>query len=166
MNKSMESAKDKDANKENNVNKEYSGQNADQITTTKMQLPLTISNEQTDVFKDKEKSPTSVKDVKEIILSSSKSIIGKVLSPSKDKLGQNAKKPEVKKQPLMTRRELCDPFGSDDEEDGLQVSCTDNKLINNKVPEVNGDKSSCDSFEKVPDLPKPNPVSSCYFVFR
>lgn len=152
-------------NKENNSNRENSVQNAVQITT-KMQLPLTISNDQTEVFKEKEKSPTSVKDVKEIILSSSKNIIGKVLSPSKDKLGQNVKKPEVKKQPLMTRRELCDPFGSDDEEDGCQVSCTDNKLINNKIPEVNGDKNSCDNLEskdspvnKPPDLPKPNPVS-------
>lgn len=166
MNKCAESAKEKDMNnmnRENSTNKETS-QNSDQ-NARKMQLPLSISNDQGDVFKEKEKSPTSVKDVKEIILASSKNIIGKVLSPSKDKLGQNAKKVEVKKQPLMTRRELCDPFGSDDEEDGSQVSCTDNKLINNKIPEVNGDKNSCDDLEnkdspdKLPDLPKPNPVS-------
>lgn len=74
MNKSVECAKEKDMNnmnKENNSNRENSVQNAVQITT-KMQLPLTISNDQTEVFKEKEKSPTSVKDVKEIILSSSK----------------------------------------------------------------------------------------------
>lgn len=34
---------------------------------------------------NKDKSPTSVKDVKDIILASSKSILGKVLSPTKEK---------------------------------------------------------------------------------
>jgi hypothetical protein len=34
---------------------------------------------------NKDKSPSSVKEVKDIILASSKSILGKVLSPSKEK---------------------------------------------------------------------------------
>lgn len=176
-NKSGESTKEKDMNnmnKELSTNKENSSQNVDQNTTKKMQLPLTVtvSNEQPEVFKEKEKSPTSVKDVKDIILSSSKNIIGKVLSPSKDKLGQNTKKTEMKKQPLMTRRELCDPFGSDDEDDVCSQTCTDNKLINSKIPEVNGDKTDCDSLEnkdnvadRLPELPKPNPVSNSILVF-
>lgn len=108
---------------------------------------------------NKEKSPTSVKDVKEIILSSSKNIIGKVLSPSKDKLGQsvNKKAVEVKKQPLMTRRELCDPFGSDEEEEGNTPV-----VVHNKISEMNGDH--CDREDKLGDLPKPNPVSGCCTV--
>lgn len=158
LNKSQES--EKDVNKEN-VNKE--------TTEKKNNLSLSIKKEQVESFKEpKEKSPTSVKDVKEIILSSSKNIIGKVLSPSKDKLGQTVnKKPEVKKQPLMTRRELCDPFGSDEEEENTPV---DNKVVNSKIPEVNGD--SCDNREKsenkFPELPKPNPVSliAGLFMFR
>lgn len=120
----------------------------------KMQLPVnTDTKDNTEVFREqREKSPTSVKDVKDIILSSSKNIIGKVLSPSKDKLGQTAKKQEVKKQPLMTRRELCDPFGSDEEEE------EESKDV--KTPEVNGesDKSN-EPDNKMPELPKPNPVS-------
>lgn len=113
-----------------------------------------------DILKEnKEKSPTSVKDVKEIILSSSKNIIGKVLSPSKDKLGQsvNKKQVEMKKQPLMTRREFCDPFGSDEEEENTPV---DNNRVVNKIAEMNGDNcDSKDKEDKFSDLPKPNPVS-------
>lgn len=131
------------------------------------QLSLSIKKEPVELFREtKEKSPTSVKDVKEIILSSSKNIIGKVLSPSKDKLGQTVnKKVEVKKQPLMTRREFCDPFGSDEEEENTPVD--NNKLINSKVPEMNGDDCDCTerNDEKLPELPKPNPVSCCFFVF-
>lgn len=64
----------------------------------------------------------------------------------------------------MTRREFADPFGSDDEEETV-----DNKAINNKVPEMNGDVNGLshaepkDEKEKAEDvfsdLPKPNPVS-------
>lgn len=155
------------ANKEITVNKENHSINIEKTNSRKMQLPLSIniSTERTEVFKEpKEKSPTTVKDVKGIILSSSKNIIGKVLSPSKDKLGQNVKKPEVKKQPLMTRRELCDPFGSDDEEEA-----PDNKVMNSKIPEVSKEKCG-DSLDintndnKLPDLPKPNPVSTIFHM--
>lgn len=134
-------------------------ENKDAVAMEKRnQLSLSIKKEHVETFREpKEKSPTSVKDVKEIILSSSKNIIGKVLSPSKDKLGQAVnKKAEVKKQPLMTRREFCDPFGSDEEEENTPVD--NNKLINSKVPEMNGDDCDCTD-EKFPDLPKPNPVS-------
>lgn len=148
------SLQDADLNKEN-VNKET------HTTEKKSQLSLSIKKEHVETFKEpKEKSPTSVKDVKEIILSSSKNIIGKVLSPSKDKLGQSInKKVETKKQPLMTRREFFDPFGSDDEDENTPVD--NNKVFNSKIPETNGD--NCDSREKseekFPELPKPNPVS-------
>ncbi|XP_074095407.1 eps15 homology domain containing protein-binding protein 1 isoform X3 [Cotesia typhae] len=75
----------------------------------------------------KDKSPSSVKDVKDIIFASSKSILGKVLSPTKEKYTrEKSKSPprslHVQQRPiLMTRRQLTDPFGSDDEEENIQV---------------------------------------------
>lgn len=89
-----------------------------------------------------EKSPTERKDVKNLILSGSKHLLGKVLSPTKDKnIGQvsNGQQsptitptnngPSAKEKPiLMTRRELTDPFGSDDEDDQKQASF-DNQRI-------------------------------------
>lgn len=65
----------------------------------------------------------------------------------------------------MTRRELTDPFGSDDEDEPPPF---DNKVMNNKIPETNGDVlrsvDASDTVEKreddvFSDLPKPNPVS-------
>ncbi|XP_034936685.1 EH domain-binding protein 1 [Chelonus insularis] len=77
---------------------------------------------------NKDKSPSSVKDVKDIILAGSKSILGKVLSPTKEKYAsrEKSKSPprplHVQQRPiLMTRRQLTDPFGSDDEEENIQV---------------------------------------------
>lgn len=79
------------------------------------------------------KSPTEKKDVKNLILSGSKHLLGKVLSPTKDRpslpppVGQlnNATSTTVtggrEKPLLMTRRELTDPFGSDDEDEQLQI---------------------------------------------
>ncbi|BET01506.1 Protein of unknown function (DUF3585) [Nesidiocoris tenuis] len=69
---------------------------------------------------EKERSPTSVTDK---ILSSSKTILGKVLSPTKEKLREKSKSPvTVPSTPtprpiLMTRRQLTDPFGSDEEDE-------------------------------------------------
>lgn len=141
--------------------------NDSDLAEKKHNLSLSIKKESVvEICRDsKEKSPTSVKDVKEIILSSSKNIIGKVLSPSKDKLGQsvNKKQTEVKKQPLMTRRELCDPFGSDEEDENTPV---DNNKMMNKISEMNGDNcDSKDKDEKFSDLPKPNPVSRLLYDF-
>ncbi|XP_037033404.1 EH domain-binding protein 1-like isoform X1 [Bradysia coprophila] len=69
-----------------------------------------------------QKSPTEKRDVKNLILSGSKHLLGKVLSPSKERntvvptpVGNDAVPKE--KPMLMTRRELTDPFGSDDDED-------------------------------------------------
>jgi hypothetical protein len=149
----------------NQTNREVS-QNLDaKVAASKLQLPLKFMNEPAEPVKDpKEKSPTVVKDVKDIILLGSKSIMSKVMSsPSKDKIQakkQEEKKQEVKK-PLMTRRELIDPFGSDDEDE-----VADNKVINNKVPETNGEMNGSGDHKvkekDVPndvfsDLPKPNP---------
>lgn len=75
-------------------------------------------------LKNGEKSPTTKKDVKNFLLSGSKNLIGKVLSPTKDKNfaypHQQQQAVEAGKEKpilLMTRRELTDPFGSDEEEE-------------------------------------------------
>ncbi|XP_063911063.1 EH domain-binding protein 1 isoform X2 [Zophobas morio] len=165
LNKSQEGKKEKELNQ---TNKEITQNTDAKIAASKLQLPLKITNEPSEVIKEpKEKSPTVVKDVKDIILFGSKSIMSKVMSsPSKDKIQtkkQEEKKQEVKKPILMTRRELTDPFGSDDEEE-----VTDNKIINNKVPEANvemngsGDHAIVKEKDKevssdvFSDLPKPN----------
>ncbi|KAF5302964.1 hypothetical protein FQA39_LY10142 [Lamprigera yunnana] len=149
-----EKEKENKMNKENQINQ---NQQEPKSPVEKLRLSLTITNETADSFKEpKEKSPTSVKDVKEIILTSSKNILGKVLSPSKDKLGQNInnKKIEVKKPILMTRRELCDPFGSDDEEDSVPV--TNEKVELNGINEEQiGDK---EVELRNSELPMPNSV--------
>ncbi|XP_071450234.1 EH domain-binding protein 1 isoform X2 [Hetaerina americana] len=71
-----------------------------------------------------EREKSSVKEVRDKILAGSKSILGKVILPTKEKLAfmekQEPKSPPVQPQRpiLMTRRQLRDPFGSDDEEEG------------------------------------------------
>ncbi|XP_055857286.1 EH domain-binding protein 1 isoform X2 [Episyrphus balteatus] len=84
-------------------------------------------------------SPTSKKDVKNLIFSGSKNLLGKVLSPAKDRNSINAMQQQQHnnnssvgivnnnststpnggkdKPALMTRRELTDPFGSDEEDE-------------------------------------------------
>lgn len=72
-----------------------------------------------------DKTPIDKKDVKNLILTGSKHLLGKVLSPVKDKQQQIAinnnsiKRLQLQKDGtiLMTRRELTDPFGSDDDDD-------------------------------------------------
>ncbi|XP_055373046.1 EH domain-binding protein 1 isoform X2 [Condylostylus longicornis] len=123
------------------------------------------------------KSPTSKKDVKNLILSGSKNLLVKVLSPTKDKNATNALHQQHlhnqvnqqqqhqsqnnrnsatinntgtaipannndinnKNKPiLMTRRQLTDPFGSDDEDDKKEKIITkeygqiDNQKINSE----------------------------------
>ncbi|XP_074095402.1 eps15 homology domain containing protein-binding protein 1 isoform X1 [Cotesia typhae] len=93
----------------------------------KNKLHLSLNTDIQDNEPGKDKSPSSVKDVKDIIFASSKSILGKVLSPTKEKYTrEKSKSPprslHVQQRPiLMTRRQLTDPFGSDDEEENIQV---------------------------------------------
>ncbi|XP_032662903.1 EH domain-binding protein 1 isoform X3 [Odontomachus brunneus] len=56
----------------------------------KLHLSLTTDNQDHDQC-NKDKSPSSVKEVKDIILASSKSILGKVLSPTKEKYSSREK---------------------------------------------------------------------------
>ncbi|XP_076171779.1 eps15 homology domain containing protein-binding protein 1 isoform X2 [Ptiloglossa arizonensis] len=93
----------------------------------RLHLSLNIENQDHDQC-NKDKSPSSVKDVKDIILASSKSILEKVLSPTKEKYLSKEKSksppriPQVQQRPiLMTRRQLTDPFGSDEEEENIQI---------------------------------------------
>ncbi|XP_075213240.1 eps15 homology domain containing protein-binding protein 1 isoform X2 [Lycorma delicatula] len=92
---------------------------SESVRKLRLRLPLVFdSNDSSE--QNKERSPTSVKDV---ILAGSKSILGKVLSPTKEKFNREKSKSPVdnnQQRPiLMTRRQLTDPFGSDDEDDSL-----------------------------------------------
>ncbi|XP_076237255.1 eps15 homology domain containing protein-binding protein 1 isoform X2 [Calliopsis andreniformis] len=98
------------------------------IDALKNKLHLSLNMENQDDPCNKDKSPSSVKDVKDIILASSKSILEKVLSPTKEKYLTREKSkspprvPQVHQRPiLMTRRQLTDPFGSDEEEENIQI---------------------------------------------
>lgn len=98
-----------------------------------------------------QKSPTEKKDVKNLILTGSKHLLGKVLSPVKDKnsiatvaSGQPLSPPTQNNQTLvqpqnnqtlpkekpilMTRRELTDPFGSDDEDEQKITTARENDI--------------------------------------
>lgn len=75
---------------------------------------------------EESRSPTEKKDVKNLILSGSRNLLGRVLSPTKDRAatgnggGEVVTPPVVQpavKPVLMTRRELTDPFGSDEEDE-------------------------------------------------
>lgn len=78
---------------------------------------------------DGQKSPTEKKDVKNKIFAGSKHLLGKVLSPVKDRTSigqpplnnQSGAQPTKDKPLLMTRRELTDPFGSSDDEDEQKI---------------------------------------------
>lgn len=61
------------------------------IDTIKNKLHLSLNADNQDDQFNKDKSPSSVKDVKDIILASSKSILGKVLSPTKEKYSSREK---------------------------------------------------------------------------
>jgi hypothetical protein len=60
---------------------------ARQNSGLRLRLPLPLVNS-SDTSDNSERSPTSVKDVKDKILASSKSILGKVLSPTKEKFAR------------------------------------------------------------------------------
>ncbi|KAF4532311.1 hypothetical protein B566_EDAN010812 [Ephemera danica] len=86
---------------------------------------------------------TAVRDVKDKILASSKSILGKVLSPSKERATAKqeraksppaSQQPQAPQQPLMTRRQLTDPFGSDEEEEEDGINATEKKRSRGSTP--------------------------------
>lgn len=129
-----------------------------------------------DIDRNDEKSPVDKKDVKNLILSGSKHFLGKVLSPVKDKhfstnnnkiqtngsqssnqqnTSSNINTPTGKENTiLMTRRELNDPFGSDDEDElrlGSQTqktstndAYTDSQRNNSNVYKVESSISNLD----------------------
>ncbi|KAK9876845.1 hypothetical protein WA026_015080 [Henosepilachna vigintioctopunctata] len=143
------------------------------LSASKLQLPLKITNNPAELPKEISTSPTSIKDVKEILKTNSKNILNKVLSADKDVkenketgkvVTEESKTVEVSKPILMTRRELTDPFGSDEEEDAAPNE-VDTAKVNgvNKNSEMNGEVNlvSEDSTakEELPNVPKLNPVS-------
>lgn len=100
------------------------------------------------------RSPTEKKDVKNLILSGSRNLLGRVLSPTKDK-SANTESPSqtnhaqppaqpAAKPVLMTRRELTDPFGSDEEDES------------NNRKEVNGYATSSGGGNKEAPVISPN----------
>ncbi|CAG9824256.1 unnamed protein product [Phaedon cochleariae] len=165
LNKKQENQKEKEMNMANKAT--HNDQKGD---ASKLRLPLKIISEPEAVKESKEKSPTIVKDVKDIILNGSKNIMSKVISsPGRDKQEQHQKKqeekkPEPKKPILMTRRELTDPFGSDDEEDMPPFdNKPETKVDSCKIPIVNGDANHSSDFADsdkkdtiFSELPKPN----------
>ncbi|KAL0859729.1 hypothetical protein ABMA27_010091 [Loxostege sticticalis] len=84
---------------------------------------------------EKPSSPTAAKDVRDMFLQQSKTILGKVLSPAKELTAKPTAKwfaepikgtqdtnkyiepPPTRPEKLMTRKELTDPFGSDEEDE-------------------------------------------------
>ncbi len=71
--------------------------------------------------------------MKVLLKNGSKSLIDKVLSPTKEKEREN-KENAVKEKPiLMTRRELMDPFASDEEDD---EKLNENERIEKKEEDV------------------------------
>ncbi|CAH1187752.1 unnamed protein product [Phyllotreta striolata] len=135
-------------NKQNKKEIDLNNANA-KPDSSKLRLPLKITNEPEPVRDVKDKQPLFVKDLK--------SIFTKVItSPDKEKAELAKKQESGKKAVLMTRRELTDPFGSDDEEPGT---------CNNLNAETNGDISNKadvadnigDDENVFTDLPKPNP---------
>lgn len=108
-----------------------------------------------DVDRSDEKSPIDKKDVKNLILTGSKHLLGKVLSPVKDKQfatnnnkiqtngsqssnTSNINTPAGKENMiLMTRRELNDPFGSDDEDEQESGSQTQKTTSNDAESQRN-----------------------------
>ncbi|KAL1516839.1 hypothetical protein ABEB36_000685 [Hypothenemus hampei] len=108
---------------------------------SKLNLPLKNTTEPVPIKDNvKEMSPPIVKD--------NKNIFGKVLSP-----GKQEDKPQ--KPILMTRRELTDPFGSDDDEEEAFPLEKPEPVKSNG--DVNGDVKKQSSEDVFADLPKPNP---------
>lgn len=133
----------------------------------KKQLTLQHSFED-DVDRSDEKSPIDRKDVKNLILTGSKHLLGKVLSPVKDKQIQtnnnkiqtngsqtsnqqnasNTTTPNSKEGTiLMTRRELNDPFGSDDEDDQQSGSQTQKTTLNDANAESQRNSTNVNKVE-------------------
>ncbi|XP_058805980.1 EH domain-binding protein 1 isoform X3 [Phymastichus coffea] len=139
-------------------NKNDANRRKEDMESLRNKLHLSLSMDHQDEAFNKEKSPSSVKEVKDKILASSKSILGKVLSPTKDKFTKEhsitrdkSKSPTPQPRPiLMTRRQLTDPFGSDDEDENTQVvedQCSETNSIG-KAPTVHVRDDSIHSVDR------------------
>lgn len=120
-----------------------------------------------------EKSPTEKKDVKNLILSGSKHFLGKVLSPAKDRSHVGVTSPKQQntlnnqitndKPVLMTRRELTDPFGSDDEDEQQSPNSNNNQPQTNLIDHQRNNNTNKDESLPTPtiDPVKANVSLSC-----
>ncbi|XP_022117232.2 EH domain-binding protein 1 isoform X5 [Pieris rapae] len=125
-----------------------------------------------------DKSP-AIKDMKDIF-QQSKNILGKMLSPAKDLSQKPTAKwfnepiktePLPRPEKLMTRKELTDPFGSDDEEEAPPVKDINNGIVQpDQKPTIEPaatdplNVSQTQPNDKLkpstPELPKPTPGMS------
>ncbi|XP_013133851.1 PREDICTED: EH domain-binding protein 1 [Papilio polytes] len=132
-------------------------------------------------------SPAPMKEVRDLLVQQSKTILGKMLSPARDlkpresntKWFTDPPPPEpipARPEKLMTRKELTDPFGSDEEEEPAppaQDTVTDTVKVESKpiveaavtdpltsLHEATPPQTTPQEEQTpVPDLPKPTPVS-------
>lgn len=145
----LRNSKRESKRRENSQEKELNQMNKEDPKTAaaKLQLPLKITTEPEPIKDAKEKnSPIIVKDVKDIIFNGSKNIMSKVKSssPTKEKKVDQKDTQKTEKPILMTRRELTDPFGSDEEDEPVKV-------------EMNGSPQEENKDDVFSNLPKPNP---------
>ncbi|XP_045528787.1 EH domain-binding protein 1 isoform X3 [Pieris brassicae] len=125
-----------------------------------------------------DKSP-AIKDMKDIF-QQSKNILGKMLSPAKDLREKPTAKwfnepiktePLPRPEKLMTRKELTDPFGSDDEEEAPPANDINNSIVQSEQkPSIEpaatdplnvSQTQPNDKFKPpTPELPKPTPGMS------
>ncbi|KPJ14829.1 EH domain-binding protein 1 [Papilio machaon] len=138
---------------------------------------------------EKTQSPAPIKDVRDMLVQQSKTILGKMLSPARD---LKTREPNTKwftdpptvpepiparPEKLMTRKELTDPFGSDEEEEPApppaQETITNETVKVESKPaiepavtdpltslhEASPPKTTAQQEEQnpAPDLPKPTP---------
>ncbi|CAH0598614.1 unnamed protein product [Chrysodeixis includens] len=95
-----------------------------------MDRPRPVSQESQEsrnsIDRSSPEKPREVRDVRELLLHQSKAILGKMLSPARDTRPsakwfadplQVNEPPPVRPEKLMTRKELTDPFGSDEEDE-------------------------------------------------
>ncbi|VEN63236.1 unnamed protein product [Callosobruchus maculatus] len=146
----------------NEANKESSVEKAD---ASKLRLPLKITTEPEQI-KDNNHSPVVVKEKKDVILNSSKNSDNKDTLPTiKDTHQQkpDETQPDQKKPIIMTRRELTDPFGSDEGEEPTKPaqtatdSCSPGGTMVNGQVHHNGEDAENKEEDVFADLPKPNP---------
>ncbi|XP_013184746.2 EH domain-binding protein 1 isoform X2 [Amyelois transitella] len=160
----------------------FSREVAARRSRTAMERPRCVSQESQEsrrsLTPDKHTPPSAaVKDVRDLFLQQGKSILGKMLSPTRDQKPSakwfaetNVIEPiPARPEKLMTRKELTDPFGSDEEEEtsppqNNNVASDTAKPESKPViepattdPLTGAEPMTADTKQPTPELPKPTP---------